>query len=85
MGVQSDVTAYTQFSCNTSALSVGLLIQWTYGCGGTPLPTNTPTRTFTPGPPTNTPTVTRTFTPAPPARPHPHYHARRPDVHAHAH
>ena len=58
MGVQDATGArFTQFECNTGGLSAGMQINFTFaGCG----PTNTPTRTNTPGGPTNTPTRTAT-------------------------
>jgi hypothetical protein len=55
-GVQDGGTNFTQYQCNTS-IANGLRLAFTpSGCG----PTNTPTRTNTPGGVTNTPTRTNT-------------------------
>src|SRR5688500_8622272 len=63
VGVQSDATNYTEFSCMTASLSPGLLIQWVpQGCPITPTSTPIPCPDCTP---TMTATVTRTPTAGP--------------------
>jgi hypothetical protein len=59
---QSTGTRFTQFSCNTPALTNGLRVDYNPVICGTPTATRTPTRT---GTPTLSPTSTRTPTPAP--------------------